>query len=332
VVFGAHDGYVYCLTLRDGRLVWKFRAAPRDRRTVVFGHLESVWPVVGSVSIVGDTVYCVVGRSSYLDGGMALFRLDLATGNVIGKTALYSRDPETGEQPDELLEDVELPGSLPDILVIQNDSVFLRDRQFAMDLKEKVARYDPHLYCSGGLLDPNWWHRTIWIWGSRAWGRASGWAVAGRYNPSGRLLVLDDTKVYGYKFSERGSGGGHSLFCSDKKVRKVNQKLKNNNAAIVKYVTPDKVVYHWKTPIAFGVRGMVRAGDTLFAAGPGEAQETHFDDSRGTPVLAAFRCKDGKQLSRTKIPSQPVFDGMAAVNGRLFMSLVNGTVVCYGGK
>jgi outer membrane protein assembly factor BamB len=333
VVFGAHDGYVYCLTLKGGEVAWRFRAAPRDRRAMTFGHLESLWPVVGSVSIVSNTVYCVAGRSSYLDGGISMVRLDLESGKELGRVKLYSRDPQTGEQPDALLEDVELPGFLPDILVVQDDSLFLRDRQFTMDLKEKTARYAPHLYSSGGLLDPHWWHRTAWIWGGRAWGRASGWAIAGKYNPSGRLLVLDDTKVYGYKFSEHGgSGGGHSLFCSDKKVKKVDQKLENNNAAIVKYVTPDKVVYHWKTRIPFGVRGMVRAGNTLFAAGPGNARETHFDDSKGTPVLAAFNCADGKLLSRIEIPSQPVFDGMAAVNRRLFMSLVNGRVVCYSGK
>ena len=57
VAFGSHDGYVYCLRISDGQMIWRFRAAPDDKRTVAFGQLESVWPVVGSVSVVGNTLY-----------------------------------------------------------------------------------------------------------------------------------------------------------------------------------------------------------------------------------------------------------------------------------
>ncbi len=330
VVFGCHDGYVYCLRLADGRMAWKYLAAPEDLRTMAFGQLESVWPVVGSVSVVDGAVYAVAGRSSYLDGGMVLCRLDLATGEEKGRTVLYSRDPGTGEQPHHLLEDVELPGWLPDILVFEGEGMYLRDRPFDLEGRVKAGPYGHHLYSSGGLLDPHWWHRTIWIWGTRAWGRASGWAIAGKYNPSGRLLVLDRDLVYGYKFSEGGGRGAvHALFCSDKKVEKVDRKLSNNNAAVVKYVTPDRVIYRWNEEIDFAVRGMVKAGDLLFVAGPDGAEEIHFDAGSAS-TMAAFSARTGKALSRMKIPCQPVFDGMAAANARIFMSRTDGRVVCYG--
>jgi len=207
--------------------------------------------------------------------------------------------------------------------------MFLRDRQFDLEGKEKVKQYGHHLYSSGGLLDPYWWHRTIWIWGTRAWGRASGWAIAGRYNPSGRMLVLDGDLVYGYKFSERGES--HSLFCADKKVQKIDKKLSNNNAAIVKYVTPDKVIYHWQEKIDFAVRGMAKAGDTLFAAGPRNANEIFHGES-AEATMAAFSAGKGKEVSRIKLPCQPVFDGMAVGPQRIYLSLTNGKVVCYGAK
>ncbi len=226
-IFGSHDGYVYCLRLSDGQLVWRFRAAPADRRTVAFGQIESVWPVIGSVLIYDGTVYCTAGRTSYLDDGITLFRLDPKTGRELGRNQFYSRDPETGKQPDNLLEDVELPGALPDILAVEKGSIFLRDKKLDATGREDKNSYLPHLYSSAGLLDDNWWHRTYWIWGERAFGRASGWAIAGRYRPSGRILVHDGPVVYGYKFSE-GSGGGkkrssdgaHTLFCADKRVEK----------------------------------------------------------------------------------------------------------------
>jgi hypothetical protein len=223
---------------------------------------------------------------------------------------------------------VELPGFLPDILVLEGDNLYLRDRPFDLAGKEKAGRYGHHLYSSAGLLDPHWWHRTIWIWGTRAWGRASGWAIAGKYNPSGRLLVLGRDRVYGYKFAESGK---HELFCADKKVVKSDKKLSNNNAAIVKYVTPDKVVTHWNEKIDFAVRGMVKAGDVLFVAGPDHAEEIHFD-AKSASTLAAYGADTGKALSRMKLSCQPVFDGMAAADKRLFLSLTNGKVVCYGAK
>jgi len=335
-IFGSHDGYVYCLRLSDGQLVWRFRAAPMDRRTVAFGQIESVWPVIGSVLAYNDSVYCTAGRTSYLDGGITLFRLDPKTGRELSRNQFYSRDPQTGKQPDSLLEDVELPGALPDILTVEKGSIFLRDKKLDADGKEDEGTYQPHLYSSAGLLDGNWWHRTYWIWGERAFGRASGWAIAGKYRPSGRIFALDGSVLYGYKFSDRhggkrsGSpGGAHILFCADKKVEKVDKQLKNNNEAVTRHMTPDKIVTHWFRNIGLCVRAMAKAGDTLFVAGPEPADEIHFDDKSAPAGLAAFDAKSGQPLSKIKIDSQPVFDGMAAASGRLFISGMDGSVTCF---
>ena len=48
VVFGSADGHVYCLRATDGELVWRLQAAPDQQRLMVFGQLESVWPVHGA--------------------------------------------------------------------------------------------------------------------------------------------------------------------------------------------------------------------------------------------------------------------------------------------
>jgi outer membrane protein assembly factor BamB len=79
IVFGGADGWVYCLT-NDGQLAWRYRAAPQDRRIMAFEQLESLWPVHGSVLARGDTIYCVAGRSIFLDGGLRMLGLDLETG------------------------------------------------------------------------------------------------------------------------------------------------------------------------------------------------------------------------------------------------------------
>jgi len=49
-------------------------------------------------------------------------------------------------------------------------------------------------------------------------------------------------------------------------------------------------------------------------------------------LLRAVSPRNGKKLSQYKLDNVPVFDGMAAAEGKLFISLKNGKVVCLGGK
>ena len=193
--FGCADGWVYALRLSDGQLAWRFRAAPTDQRIVVRGQLESVWPVTGSVLIQNDQLLCTAGRSSFLDKGMALIHLDPATGKKLAERRLYSRDPDTGAQPEEIIADTELPGAQPDVLVCTGDELFLRDRRMDLSGRELPAER-PHLYSPVGFLDDNWWHRTYWIYGTQTFGRAAGWHVVANHVPSGRIMVQDEDTVF----------------------------------------------------------------------------------------------------------------------------------------
>jgi len=335
-IFGCADGFVYCLRLTDGALVWRFRAAPIDQRTVAFGQVESLWPVTGSVLVHDGEVWCTAGRSSFLDGGMYLYRLDPITGKLLGETRFDSRDPETGEQPEAIIEDVELPGALPDVLVYDGQHVYLRDKVLDSRGVEQKS-YVPHLYSSAGLLDDAWWHRTYWLWGERTWGRASGWAVMPGFRPSGRILVTDQATVFGYgrKRVTGNSLQGYHLFRSDKQVQSIEKTVKNNNVALSKYQRPARVKYQWTREVPLVVRAMLLAGDVAFAAGPemtqpgvGGDEPTFNADSPA--VLMAFGAEDGQDLSRHKLSAQPVFDGMAAAYGRLYLAGTDGSVQCYG--
>jgi outer membrane protein assembly factor BamB len=333
-IFGSADGYTYCLRLRDGELVWRYLTAPADQRTVSFGQIESVWPVTGSVLVREGVVYCTAGRSSYLDGGMVMVRLDAATGKELGRTRFANRDPKTGMQPEAIMEDVELPGALPDVLVDDGRYIYLRDKRMTPDGSEKSPTV-AHLYSSVGLLDDYWWHRTYWTWGERNWGRASGWAIAAAYRPSGRILVEDERTVFGYgrKKVNGNSLAGYHLFRADKKVKTIDTKLKNNNAAVVAHMKPAKVTYPWSRAVPVVVRAMVLAGDTLFAAGtpmPG-SDEPDLDSARGPGALVAVSAAGGRDLSTCKLDAPPVFDGMAAAGGRLYVALRNGKIICLQG-
>ena len=64
------------------------------------------------------------------------------------------------------------------------------------------------------------------------------------------------------------------------------------------------------------------------------------DDSREDDVMAALQgakgallhavsAADGRKLNELKLDGCPVFDGMAAAEGKLFISMMDGSVVCF---
>jgi len=48
-------------------------------------------------------------------------------------------------------------------------------------------------------------------------------------------------------------------------------------------------------------------------------------------LLWVVSADTGLKVSEYKIPAIPVWDGMISANGRLFLSLKDGTVLCMGG-
>jgi len=326
VIFGCTDGYIYCLRRVDGVLAWRFRAAPTDRRTVSFGQIESVWPVTGSVLIHEGVIYALAGRSSYLDEGMFMYKLIPHTGRVLDITNFYDRDLKTGSQDEYKIDDVELAGMLPDVLSCDGKHIFLRDNQFDL-IGNPTVQVIPHLYSSVGLLDDHWWHRTYWMWSDRAYGRAAGWHVAGNHRPSGRILVLDEKTVFGYGRERVTSGGkgmeGYHLFRADKKVKPLARKLKNRNAALSEHLTPGRVKYHWSRPVPLVVRAMVLADKQLIIAGPRK-----IEDREGGQLLI-LSATDGTTRHKSELKTPPVFDGLAAADGRLYLTTIDGQVICF---
>jgi outer membrane protein assembly factor BamB len=160
-VFGCRDGYVYCLRTTDGELAWRFRAAPDDHRIVAYGQLESLWPVSGSVLVDRGKAMFAAGRSSFLDGGVRLYRVDLKTGELLNSSTVYTPDPETRRQLRETVYGFNMYGALPDVLASDGQTVFMRQLCFTHDLEPAAVKR--HLFSPTGLLDDSWWHRTYWL-------------------------------------------------------------------------------------------------------------------------------------------------------------------------
>ncbi len=142
VVFGGADGYLYCLRADDGQLAWRRRLAPAQRWMAVEGQLESVWRLHGSVAVEGDLAYCCAGRSSYLDGGLFLYAVDIKTGEVKHRARLDT-DADTREDAaaDDFVAAYHIEGAHSDILVAEGGFIFLNQFKFSPDLKLQPAKY-----------------------------------------------------------------------------------------------------------------------------------------------------------------------------------------------
>ncbi len=371
VLFGCSDGYVYCLRASDGELAWRFRAAPMDRRHVAFNQVESVWPVHGSVLVEDGVVWCAAGRSMYVDGGLRLLRLDAATGKKLGERVFDDRDPESGNNLQVRLRGLNMPVALADILVSDGNFVYMKSQRFDADGKrleidtptgriEDQQSETAHLFCPTGFLDDAYWHRSYWVYGLRWASGAGGYFKAGRYAPAGRLLVFDKDRIYGYgrkpQYYRWTTPLERQLFACAKQP-KIEQlpRPKPKPGARKKFnagAKPDAwVAMDWSKDIPIHVRALVLAGDTLFAAGPADvfdeeqtlkafedpavqrnlAQQVRILEGSEGMTLLAFSTKDAAQRAAYRLDSLPVFDGMAAAGGRLFMATADGRVLCLAG-
>jgi len=381
VILGCSDGKVYCLRASDGALVWKFRAAPSDMRLVSYNRLESVWPVHGSVLVRDGTVYCVAGRSTYLDGGLRFLRLDASTGKLLSEK-IYNDQAN----PQKDVRVLNMPVALPDILSTDGEFIYMRSQ--VLDLKgNRIQTIDPtlapferatkqlgkgaHLFCPTGFLDDNAWHRSYWMYGRAFSSGCNWWFRAGRYAPAGRLLVFDGDRVYGFG-RETGlfvwsAVFENHLFCSDiqadaqsiEKVMKWSEKSGRDAVFNRRFTRNEpesarlapKLNWSVKHP-PLHARAMVLAGDTLFVAGPPDVlsedeafdepfdaqvmariaeQDAAYEGKRGA-LLMAVSTDQGEQSFKLDLPAPPVWDGMAAAEGKLFVCDADGNITCLGAK
>jgi outer membrane protein assembly factor BamB len=81
VCFGSDDGCLYCVELTTGKLRWKHRATPNDRKLLGNRRLISVWPVRGGPVVAEGQVYFAAGVWPF--EGVFVLAMDIATGEVV---------------------------------------------------------------------------------------------------------------------------------------------------------------------------------------------------------------------------------------------------------
>jgi len=280
---GCHDGWVYALRADDGRRVWRFRAAPAQRRIVAYGQVESAWPVVGGVLVVGEAACVVVGRTTEADGGLYVHAVDAAT----GKSLWAGRRVKPDDGP-----------------------------VGAWNLRgHKDTYYGPaDVLCSDG--------KSVAIAGH----------IRGRFDAAtGR--DVDDWSFgvhFGWMRSQYASQNQSTQhppisYLPGRTLRPL--RIDDKQAKTRTHYVAASGGRGWKVPLPEGaqIEALALAGEAALAALSVPAPEP------GGEVWL-LSAADGVKAATRKLPAPPVLDGLAAANGKAFLALMDGTVMCLGGK
>jgi hypothetical protein len=266
---------------------------------------------------------------------------------MLSVTRLSGRDPETGLEVQDSVRGTAMSGMLPDVLSSDGASVFMRNARFDAAGRRQPENV-PHLFAGVGFLDGSWWHRTYWFIGTNMGNGYGGWPNPGNRVPAGRLLVVADDAVYGFgrnQYIHHGAHVGidgatvyHYKPDRDKDRRETFYRLFAAEAAAADTKKPRGPAYRhrWSVAIPVLARAMVLAGETLLVAGPPDfasaKDPTAALEGREGGSLLAVAPADGKVTATYPLASPPVFDGMAAAGGRLYLVTMDGKVVCMGGQ
>jgi outer membrane protein assembly factor BamB len=341
VIFGCTDGRVYCLSAKDGQIAWSFQAAPFEKRIISYGKLQSSWPVHGSVLVENEIVYFAAGISSFLDGGIYMYGLDISSGKIVHRSRL--------DNTDESLKDAktrghDMDGAKNDILVSNGNRIFLTQNVFDMSLQKieakRISKHgaletDLHLVASGGFLDDSGFDRLYWMYAKR-W---PGLYYASQASKAGQILVFDNKRTYGlHKFTKNFSRSpyfqpgaeGCELFADENDNEPVLGE-KQDKRARGTMSRANKPV--WSVQVQVNARAMVLTDKTVFFSGspdviPADDPLAALEGRFGGKLWAVSK-DGGEKLAEYDIASPPVFDGLIATSGKLYMVTRDGNVRCW---
>jgi hypothetical protein len=269
-----------------------------------YGQLESAWPVHGSVLVQDNTAYFAAGRSSHLEGGIRVYAVTAATGELRHQAPLtgpaYTSENLTGNF---------LPpqGALPDILMGDGRNLYMRGETFDNSLKP--AQGSAPLQVKGGFLDDSYFKRTPWTFGS-----AQNYAS---------MLVNDDQCSYCVRQFDSLKGLDPNIYFSpgDKGYLLYARPVAGSKDA-------------WSSRVPVRIQAMVVADKRLLVAGPPDVIDPQdplgaFEGRKGGK-LYVVNAATGEKLIEHALTSPPVFNGAVAASGRLFIAEADGSISCFG--
>ena len=304
------DGFLYCLSLDEGKLLWKFRGGPTDELILGNDRVISRWPARGAPVVKGGVVF--FGSGIWPSEGIFLHALEAETGNLIW----------TNDSSGELVMEQPHPGnlarsgvSIQGYLTICGDLLLVptgRATPASFDLETGAFRWF-HLMDQGAG------------WGARKGAGPFITVADGRFFVENDVFRASDGAFLARGIRERTMAVTPEsiVYATDRAIH-----IMNRSRLLIEKEVPDrkgKMVR--KTVLAPPSKTIplpAPPGPALIASG-----ETIILGTSENHILA-LSLEDGKILLDQKLDG--AVHGLAASGGRLFASTDKGAIYCFSGK
>ena len=307
MLVGSADGWAYCFAANSGERLWRFRAAPVERRIPVYNQLLSTWPASSGIVVHEGTAFLAAGIVNY--DGTHVYALDATTGK------LKWQNNTSGHLDDDSLAGVSVQGHM----IVHENKLWLAGGNVV-----SPGQFD--LTTGKCLNDPGIVHRM-----------GSGNLPASESPRGSALFVLpgqvrvSDQPLYAHpKWKVYDSSVLNKTWLGSTTNLDVTWV---NNSRIVAYPRieekrAERFQAGWgknRVPGLDPVWELESKDSTAVALGSNAI-------AVGRPSeIAAYSLQNGRLLWSQTVPGVPVSWGLALDRaGRVFASLEGGQIVCYG--
>lgn len=307
-LFGSHDGYVYAVSTSEGRLVWRMRAAPREERMVSYGKVESPWPVIGTVLVADGVGYASAGRTEGSDGGIVVRAFDPTTGAAAwAKTVPITTGNTRRTRRNDLLLKV---GDAIQLMVTRLDATtgkpveypmleyldYLRAKRSKPDIEPVVFDEVSPTCGYDGFIGWNW---------TRLGTRKHGKLELGNFG--GECISWNETLACSI-----GNGGTRITAADRDKIASYGEKLASDST-------------RWGHVLPGGYQGtsVIVCADAVVVGGG-----VYTGDAGPAGFVRVLSLDKGQELCECRLDAPLAFNGLAAVAGKVYATLENGTAVC----
>ena len=322
------DGYLYCLKVSDGSLIWKRRLAPGNERCIGNEQMVSKWPCRSGVLIEHDKLYTTAGMWS--GDGVIIYCLNPDNGEVIWK------NDTTGHRWMLLPHGSGYGGVAP-----QGYLAFYKGTLYVAAGRSAPAIFDAKtgelLFHEIGLGYKAHYPGGSWIMAAHDWlmfkrqhnykdtdvrsteyelGRNSEGIILYHYRTGNPQIALTGSRVLGAAVEDDlilgGAGSVIRINSNELRIAYKNHKQVKKIKGAPKYYDPTALA-QWNTDIG-RVYTLMIAGDTVIAGGRG--------------IITLMDVKSGKKLWQKKVEGS--VRGLSVAEGTFIAVTTAGNIYCFG--
>ncbi|MEX0718077.1 MAG: PQQ-binding-like beta-propeller repeat protein [Planctomycetaceae bacterium] len=292
---GSDDGSLYALGLEDGELLGKWRGGPADDRVLGNERIVSRWPVRGGPVVLDDVVY--FGAGIWQSEGVVLKALDAATGRE-----LWSNDEAAG---------IDMPQPHGGANAASGVSA-----------QGHLAAAGERLFVPTGRAVPAAFLRTT--------GEFDHYVLQANHGVGGTECVVGGDFLYNGGAALRTETGEQATMIGAGRFAAVPGGVLRGTPRSISFLRaveedgvdrlgkPIRIVKHvaeWTASNVAADRGLIVAGRTIVAGGDG--------------VVTLVDSESRETLWKQEVEGAAL--GLAAAEGRLYVSTDRGVIHCFGG-